>query len=117
MIINGDLITNAGPLSFPDYVFAKDYELMPLVELREYVEAEKHLPELPSAEEIQAQGEINVTELQLKLLEKIEELTLYTIQQQETNDYQNATIEQQQVAIERLTARLEVLEQTDPLDR
>ncbi len=102
VIINGDLITNAGALSFPDYVFGEDYELMPLGELREYVEAEKHLPELPSAEEIQKQGEINVTELQLKLLQKIEELTLYTIQQEARMDQQQATIEQQQMAIEQL---------------
>ena len=61
VIINGNLITNAGSLTFPDYVFAKDYELMPLGELREYVEKEKHLPEIPSAGEIEEQGEINVT--------------------------------------------------------
>jgi hypothetical protein len=96
VIINGDLITNAGALSFPDYVFADDYELMPLGELSAYVNAQKHLPEIPSAKEIEAEGEINVTDLQLKLLKKIEELTLYTIEQQET--------------IERLTSRLEVLE-------
>jgi hypothetical protein len=96
VIINGDLITNAGPLSFPDYVFEMDYDLMPLKELSEFVEVEKHLPEIPSAVEIEERGEINVTDLQLKLLKKIEELTLYTIEQQKT--------------IEQLTSRLEVLE-------
>jgi len=110
VIINGDLITNAGALSFPDYVFAEDYKLMPLGELREYVETEKHLPQIPSAEEIQQQGEINVTELQLRLLEKIEELTLYTIEQQETIEKQHQTMGQQGAAIEQLTARLEFLE-------
>jgi hypothetical protein len=121
VIINGDLITNAGPLSFPDYVFAEDYELMPLGELSEYVEAERHLPEIPSSEEIQQQGEINVTELQLKLLQKVEELTLYTIEQQTTIEQlreQNSQLSAQLIEQNRLVnARLEVLERTDSPDR
>lgn len=113
VIINGDLITNAGALSVPDYVFAKDYELMPLGELSEFVEAEKHLPEIPSAEEIHMQGEINVTELQLKLLQKIEELTLYTIEQQATIDQ----LKEQNRLFNELRSRLEVLEKAGVSNR
>jgi hypothetical protein len=111
VIINGDLITNAGALSFPDYVFEKNYELMPLGELGEYVETEKHLPEIPSAGEIQEDGGINVTELQLKLLQKIEELTLYTIDQQTKIDRQQETIELLKEQNRLVNERLESLEE------
>jgi hypothetical protein len=94
VIINGDLITNAGAFSFPDYVFAEDYDLMSLKELKDYVQTERHLPDIPSAREIGEHGSINSTELQLKLLKKIEELTLYTIQLQERVDKQREEIEQ-----------------------
>jgi hypothetical protein len=106
VIINGELFTNAGALSFPDYVFAEDYELMPLGELGEYVASERHLPDIPSAEEIEEQGKINVTELQLKLLQKIEELTLYTIEQQATIDQ----LKEENRLVNELRSRLETLE-------
>jgi hypothetical protein len=68
---------------FPDYVFEPDYELMPLSELSVFIEKEKRLPKIPSAEEIQKKGGHSLTELQLQLLEKIEELTLYTLGQEQ----------------------------------
>lgn len=71
--------------SIPDYVFEKNYSLMKLDDLREYIDSAKHLPNIPSAPEYQKTGSIAVGELQLKLLEKIEELTLYTIQLNEEN--------------------------------
>lgn len=64
---------------FPDYVFADDYYLMPLDQLENYIETEKHLPNIPSAEEVKKDGQ-NIADLQLKQMEKIEELTLYMIQ-------------------------------------
>ena len=67
----------------PDYVFEDDFELMPLAALREFVRKEKHLPNVPSAKEIEANG-LSLTNLQLRLLEKIEELALYTLAQDET---------------------------------
>lgn len=66
----------------PDYVFEKDYDLMSLTELSNYIKKYKHLPKIKSAAEYEEVGSINVGELQLQLLEKVEELTLYTIQQQ-----------------------------------
>ena len=64
---------------FPDYVFASDYELMPISELETFIAKENHLPNIPSAEEVKKNGQ-NVANLQLKQMEKIEELTLYMIQ-------------------------------------
>lgn len=71
----------------PDYVFYKDYKLKPLVEVQKYIEKEGHLPNIPSAKKMKEDG-INLKEMNLKLLEKIEELTLYTMQQEELLNFQ-----------------------------
>lgn len=63
-----------------DYVFADTYELTPLEEVEEYVKENKHLPNVPSAEEMVKEG-LDVAKMDAKLLEKIEELTLYLIEQ------------------------------------
>jgi hypothetical protein len=63
-----------------DYVFKDDYELKALEEVAEFIEKENHLPGIPSASEMQANG-VGVSEIQSKLLSKIEELTLYLIEQ------------------------------------
>lgn len=68
-------------LNVPDYVFDESYSLMPLSELKGFIAANAHLPNVPSAAEIN-QGSLNMTEMQLTLLKKVEELTLYTLQQQ-----------------------------------
>jgi len=83
MTIEGTLTAGNPPMDFPDYVFSSSYNLMPLEELGEFVSTNSHLPGIPSASEVAANG-INMTELQVSLLEKLEELTLYTLQQQET---------------------------------
>ncbi|GEM_PF-957383 len=61
-----------------DYVFAEGYKLMPLTEVEAYVEENHHLPGIPSAEEVVESG-VNMAEMDAKLLEKIEELTLHMI--------------------------------------
>ena len=66
-----------------DFVFADDYPLRPLSEVEAFITENKHLPEIQSAQEMQENG-VSVSELQTKLLQKIEELTLYLIQQEET---------------------------------
>lgn len=63
-----------------DYVFADNYNLLSLQQVNEFVQANKHLPDIPSAEEMQEQG-MAVGEIQTLLLQKIEELTLYIIEQ------------------------------------
>lgn len=65
---------------WPDYVFAKDYSLLPLEQVEQHIQAEQHLPGIPSAKEIEDEG-LQVGEMNRLLLEKVEELTLYTIQQ------------------------------------
>lgn len=79
---------------WPDYVFAKDHALMPLGELKAYINKNSHLPEIPTAQEVEENG-VNVAEMQKMLLKKIEELTLYTVEQQRL-------IEELQKKIERL---------------
>lgn len=64
-----------------DYVFAKDYKLMPLKELDKFIITNGHLPEVPTTEEAIKNG-IELKEMNILLLKKIEELTLYTIEQQ-----------------------------------
>jgi hypothetical protein len=65
--------------AFPDYVFSKEYSLMDLKELEEYIKVNKHLPNVPTASQIEQDG-ANVGELIKTQMEKIEELTLYTIE-------------------------------------
>jgi hypothetical protein len=63
----------------PDYVFEKSYTLPTLEEVKSYIDKNKHLPEIPSAKEMEANG-VNVGEMNMLLLKKIEELTLYVIE-------------------------------------
>lgn len=67
--------------SVPDYVFEPDYELMPLQEVESYVQEHKHLPEIPSAQQVVEEG-LSLSEMNLLLLKKVEELTLYIIEQE-----------------------------------
>lgn len=64
----------------PDYVFEPDYKLMSLEELDTYIKINKHLPGIKSAKEYEDIGSINLSELNLQLLEKVEELTLYILE-------------------------------------
>lgn len=118
-------ITSDGTTVVPDYVFAPDYQLMPLKQLSKFIEKERHLPEIPSAKEIQQNG-VNLTVMQMQLLKKVEELTLYTLEQEQTANLQqrktrtqDKTIAQLRATVARLTntlndvtARLTVLEQS-----
>jgi hypothetical protein len=63
---------------WPDYVFAEDYALMDFENLRSYLHANKHLPGIPSAAEVAEEG-IKIGEMQKRLLEKVEEMTLYIL--------------------------------------
>jgi hypothetical protein len=78
--------------NWPDYVFAKDYALMSLHDLKEFVREHNHLPDMPSETEVKQEG-VNLNEMNKKLLQKVEELTLYVIQLKEENQQQNQQIE------------------------
>lgn len=66
---------------WPDYVFTPDYKLRPLNEVEQYINNNGHLPEVPSEAMVEENG-INLAEMHATLLKKVEELTLYAIQQQ-----------------------------------
>lgn len=65
--------------NWADYVFAKDYKLMPLKEVEAFINTNKHLPNISAASEIEKNG-LDISAMQSKMMEKIEELTLYLIE-------------------------------------
>lgn len=79
-IIANNVVLNVG--SFPDYVFSEDYELMPLKEVATYIKKNKHLPNMPSEAEVLTKG-MDVKQINTVLVEKVEELTLHTILQEQ----------------------------------
>lgn len=66
--------------NWPDYVFTKDYSLPTLQEIEKHIKEKGHLQDIPSAVEVKANG-IDLGEMNAKLLQKIEELTLHLIEQ------------------------------------
>ncbi len=70
---------------WPDYVFSNDYNLMPILDVETYINEKGHLPNIPAASEIEKSG-LEVGETQRLMMEKIEELTLYIIEQQKQID-------------------------------
>ena len=78
--------------NWADYVFEKDYKLLPLNEVEKFVKINKHLPGVQSAKELAENG-IDVAEMQSKQMEKIEELTLYIIEQNKKLEKQNDEIQ------------------------
>ena len=93
----------SGTTTYPDYVFEDDYKLMPLDELAAFIAEEGHLPKIATEKEVEAFGGVKLGELQIQLLEKVEELTLYTLQQEER-------IKAQQEAYDALKAQVESLQ-------
>ena len=100
-VSGGSFIDDGVTLFAPDYVFEPDYKLMPLDELAAFVRAEKHLPNVPKAAEIRVSG-LNLSQFQMRLLEKIEELTLYALAQEERLAAQQATIAELATKVEKL---------------
>lgn len=86
LAVDGGIITTKVYIQdvedWPDHVFEDTYRLMPLNELRLFIAKNKHLPDIPSESKVLAQG-YDMDEMQRAMLKKIEELTLYTLQQQE----------------------------------
>ena len=81
--------------NWPDYVFKKEYQLPSLKSVEAYVRTNHHLPDLPSADSVEKNG-LDLGSTQAKLLEKIEELTLYTIELQKQVDKLKETNKQQE---------------------
>ncbi|MFZ1678474.1 MAG: hypothetical protein WAT91_14435 [Saprospiraceae bacterium] len=78
--------------SWPDYVFGNNYDLLPLAELKSFIATNNHLPNIPKASEVENNG-FEVGEMNRKLLEKVEELTLYIINLQDQIDELKANTE------------------------
>ena len=90
-----------------DFVFDKNYKLRPLAEVESFINANQHLPEVPSAVQMQTEG-VGVSEMQTKLLQKVEEMTLYIISQQK----QIEELKQQNQEIQLLKKEIEKLKTT-----
>lgn len=82
----------------PDYVFDENYSLPPLSTVREFIKKNHHLPDVPKAAEMEEAG-INLGNMDMILLKKIEELTLYVLEQQEEIKRQNLKIEELQAKV------------------
>jgi uncharacterized coiled-coil protein SlyX len=88
--------------TWPDYVFDKSYVLMPLPSLEDFIKRHHHLPGVPSQKEMQATG-IDIEDTQAFLLKKIEELTLYIIEQNKELERQK----KEQATLQRKLKRVE----------
>lgn len=78
---------------WPDYVFSKNYKLLPLTEVATFIDKHQHLPDMPSAQELEKNEGIAVSEMLTKQQQKIEELTLYLIAlQKEVNDLKSKAV-------------------------
>ena len=102
-VSGGSFIDDGTTLNVPDYVFDETYKLMSLPELETFIRENKHLPNVPSASKVKNAG-LNISEMQMRLLEKVEELTLYTLNQ-------NKTITDLRAENDALAARLKALEE------
>jgi len=78
----------------PDYVFKKDYELRTIKEVETFIAENGHLPGVPSEDDVIEQGSYNLGKMNILLLEKIEELTLYMIELKKENEQQKQQIEE-----------------------
>jgi len=95
------------PYPWPDYVFHANYRLRPLSEVEQYIKQHHHLPEVPVAEDVEKNG-VDVGENQATLLKKIEELTLYMIEQQKQLKEMNQqikTLHNENVQLKKLLQR------------
>ena len=82
LAVNGNILATEikikTDINVPDYVFDPDYQLPTLSSIEDYVKKNRHLPEIPSAADIQKDG-VDLTAMNLALLKKVEELTLHMI--------------------------------------
>ena len=91
LAVNGTVLAkevrvNTSATYWPDFVFGSDYKLMSLSELESYVNEHNHLPGIPSANEVEEQGSVDLGVMNTLLLQKVEELTKYIIDLQKQID-------------------------------
>jgi hypothetical protein len=95
--------------NWADFVFAKDYVLPTLAETEKHINEKGHLPGIPSAAEVEKNG-IELGEMNKKLLQKIEELTLYLIKAQKEGECLKQQVIDQKVQTSRLVKRLDEMD-------
>lgn len=97
LAVNGGIHSqsvNVDLTGWSDYVFKPEYALPSLTEVKTYIDQNHHLPDMPSEQEVIKEG-IDLGEMNKLLTKKVEELTLYLIQQKEEADKQNRSQQQQ----------------------
>lgn len=88
LAVNGSAVATSMKVkpnaNWPDFVFLKDYKLPTLKEVKTYIDQNQHLPDMPSAEEVRKEG-LDLGEINRLLLKKVEELTLYLMEEHDKN--------------------------------
>lgn len=104
LAVNGNILAKEikikTDISVPDYVFDPDYKLNSLAEISAYIKTHRHLPEIPSAKEINREG-LDLAEMNLLLLKKVEELTLHAIE----NEKKRNVLEEKVSRLEKLLSQ------------
>ncbi|MGF7075121.1 hypothetical protein [Mucilaginibacter sp. 3215] len=92
--VNGSAVATSMTIklsaNWPDYVFKPTYQLPSLAEVKSYIDQNQHLPEIPSAEEVEKNGQ-NLGEMNKLLMKKVEELTLYAIENERQDKERETT--------------------------
>ncbi|GLT10460.1 hypothetical protein ACFQFQ_09065 [Sulfitobacter porphyrae] len=108
VVVTGKLVVNNTEMNVPDYVFEPGYELPTLAEIDAFIADNGHLPGVPSAAVVAETG-LDMTQMQMAQLEKIEELTLHTIAQDREISAQRVEINAQRAEIAKLRAMVETM--------
>lgn len=104
LAVNGNIKAKEVKVStqnWADFVFANDYQLPLLANVETFIKENKHLPEIPSEKDVKEHG-IDLGQMNAKLLQKVEELTLYLIEQSKKNDVQSEQINQLEKEVKEL---------------
>jgi len=96
--------------NWPDYVFAKDYQLPTLLETEKYIKTRGRLPGIPSVEDVKVNG-VDLGDMNSKLLQKIEELTLHLIEKEKELNNQKQLLLEQQKSLIKQQRQIDLIEQ------
>jgi len=113
LAVNGTIHSKAVLIDltgWPDYVFNSEYRLQPLAAVKSYIDENHHLPEMPSAAEVEKDG-LNVGEMNKLLTKKVEELTLYLIDRDRLLQQQDAALKKQAKTADRQQQQIDELQQ------
>jgi len=115
LAVNGSVVATAMVIklnaNWPDYVFSHTYKLRTLGQVRDYIKANRSLPEMPSEKDVKEKG-LDIGEINKLLTKKVEELTLYLIEKERQLNNQERQLNNQERSIKSLVHRIDQLEQT-----